>query len=439
MGLVTGACFAEMGNSVNCYDIDKKKIELLSEGEVPIFEPGLQELIQRNLLKKRISFSKDLDKTLKHGSVIFIAVGTPSNKDGSSDLSFVRKAATSIGRNLTKRYKVVVNKSTVPVGTVDLVSKCIVKGIKDRGDNPEDYKFDVISNPEFLKEGEAIKDFMKPDRIIIGTSKEKPKKIMTKLYSPFSRKKEKIIFMDERSAELTKYASNSMLATRISFINEISRLAEATGANIEEIRKGLGSDKRIGHSFIYPGLGYGGSCLPKDVSSLINNYKEKGLESKLLSAVNAVNLKQKKYPINCLNSHFKNNLKDKTVSLWGLSFKPNTDDIREAPSLTLIKDLISAGCKVRAYDPQAMKEAEKLFSKEKNVNFLNSAIEALHGSNALVILTEWKEFRGVDLGQVKKKLSYPLIIDGRNIYDLDEMTAMGFNYYSVGRKTIYSK
>ena len=252
-----------MGNSVICYDIDKKKIELLLKAEVPIFEPGLQELIQENLLNKRINFSEDLDKTLKHGSVIFIAVGTPPKSDGSSDLSFVEKAATSIGRNLTKRYKIIVNKSTVPVGTVDLVTKFITKGLKDRGENPEDYNFDVISNPEFLKEGEAIKDFMKPDRIIIGTSKEKPKELMTKLYSPFSRRKEKIIFMDERSAELTKYASNSMLATRISFINEISKLAEATGANIEEIRKGLGSDRRIGNSFIYPGLGYGGSCLPK--------------------------------------------------------------------------------------------------------------------------------------------------------------------------------
>ena len=428
-----------MGNSVICYDIDKKKIELLLKAEVPIFEPGLQELIQENLLNKRINFSEDLDKTLKHGSVIFIAVGTPPKSDGSSDLSFVEKAATSIGRNLTKRYKIIVNKSTVPVGTVDLVTKFIIKGLKDRGENPEDYNFDVISNPEFLKEGEAIKDFMKPDRIIIGTSKEKPKELMTKLYSPFSRRKEKIIFMDERSAELTKYASNSMLATRISFINEISKLAEATGANIEEIRKGLGSDKRIGNSFIYPGLGYGGSCLPKDVSSLINNYKREGIDSKLLTAVNEVNSKQREFPINRLNSHFKNNLKGKTISLWGLSFKPNTDDIREAPSLTLIRDLVSSGCNIRAYDPQAMKEAAKLFGKEMCINFLKSAIEAVEGADALVILTEWKEFRGVDLDLVKKKLSYPLIIDGRNIYDLDEMKAMGFNYYSVGRKTIFSK
>ena len=261
---------------------------------------------------------------------------------------------------------------------------------------------------------------------------------MIKLYSPFSRRKEKIVFMSERSAELTKYASNSMLATRISFINEISKLAEATGANIEEIRKGLGSDRRIGNSFIYPGLGYGGSCLPKDVSSLINNYKREGIDSKLLTAVDEVNSKQREFPINRLNSHFKNNLKGKTISLWGLSFKPNTDDIREAPSLTLIKELVSSGCNIRAYDPQAMKEAAKLFGKEKCINFLKSAIEAVEGADALVILTEWKEFRGVDLDQVKKKLSYPLIIDGRNIYDLDEMKAMGFNYYSVGRKTIFS-
>ena len=284
-----------MGNSVICYDIDKKKIEFLLKAEVPIFEPGLQELIQENLLNKRINFSEDLDKTLKHGSVIFIAVGTPPKSDGSSDLSFVKKAATSIGRNLTKRYKIIVNKSTVPVGTVDLVTKFIIKGLKDRGENPEDYNFDVISNPEFLKEGEAIKDFMKPDRIIIGTSKEKPKELMTKLYSPFSRRKEKIIFMDERSAELTKYASNSMLATRISFINEISKLAEATGANIEEIRKGLGSDKRIGNSFIYPGLGYGGSCLPKDLKALNTIAKEYNLKNYVMESIEKSNENQKNF------------------------------------------------------------------------------------------------------------------------------------------------
>lgn len=432
VGLVTGACLADVGNKVVCIDINRERVDNLNEGIIPIYEPGLDNIIKRNIAEGRLEFTIDTKKAVEHGLYQFIAVGTPSNSNGSADLSYVLDVATAIGDHACK-YCIVIDKSTVPVGTADHVRSKIAERLALRNASIE---FDVVSNPEFLKEGSAIEDFMKPDRIIIGSDNPRTAELMRLLYTPFNRQSDHIIFMDVRSAELTKYAANAMLALRITFMNEIANVSERVGADIERVRLGIGSDPRIGYQFIYPGCGYGGSCFPKDVRALWNTAIEHGYEADLLQMIDVVNERQKKVLFNQLYDHFQGKLIGKVIALWGLSFKPNTDDIREAPSLTLIRLLTESGASVKAYDPQANKEVVELFSSNKLFSVCESPIECVQDADALAIVTEWRLFRSPDLSVLKTKMRSPVIFDGRNLYDPQLLKSEGFCYYSIGRKPI---
>ena len=429
VGLVSGACLAEVGNNVVCVDIDQSKIDLLNNGGVPIFEPGLEEMIARNVKDGRISFTTDIAKGVEHGLFQFIAVGTPPDEDGSADLQYVTAVAKSIGEHMTE-YRVVIDKSTVPVGTADKVRETLQKALVARDLNIE---FDVVSNPEFLKEGDALDDFMKPDRIVIGTDNPRTTELLRALYAPFNRNHDRMVAMDIRSAELTKYAANSLLATKITFMNELANLAERLGADIENVRLGIGSDPRIGYHFIYPGCGYGGSCFPKDVSALEKTAKEVGYDAKLLQAVEAVNNNQKHILFDRINKHFNGDLKGKTFALWGLSFKPNTDDMRDAPSRVLMEALWKAGAKVQAYDPEASEEAERIYGQRDDLMLCDESNAVFNGADAMIVVTEWKVFRSPDFQLIKEKLSTPVIFDGRNIYDPNHVKELGFDYYGMGR------
>mgnify|MGYP001777934355 FL=1 len=427
VGLVTGTCFAEIGVNVICVDTNAEKIEALKKGVIPIYENGLEEMIVRNVKAGRLHFTTSLEECLNEVDVVFSAVGTPPDEDGSADLSYVLQVAHTIGQNL-KKYVLVVTKSTVPVGTADKVRAVIREELERRG---LDIPFDVASNPEFLKEGNAINDFMSPDRVVVGVDSERAKKIMSKLYKPFLLNNFRVIFMDIPSAEMTKYAANSMLATRISFMNDIANLCELVGADVNMVRSGIGSDTRIGRKFLYPGIGYGGSCFPKDVKALIKTAETNGYEMRVLRAVEAVNEYQKGVLFDKLQRLLENNLKGKTVALWGLSFKPETDDMREAPSLILIDKLLKAGCTVRAYDPVAMDECRRRMGDV--VYYAKDMYDATLDADALLLLTEWKEFRLPSWAVIKKSMRNPLVLDGRNIYDRMEMEEQGFTYHCIGK------
>jgi len=439
VGLVSGACFADAGNRVLCVDVDADKIARLQRGEVPIHEPGLDAMIARNVRAGRLRFTTDAAEGVAHGEVILIAVGTPPGEDGSADLRHVLAVARTIGQHLDG-YRIVVDKSTVPVGTADRVQAEIAAALAGRG---VAHPFDVVSNPEFLKEGAAIGDFMKPDRVVIGTDSPRAIEVMRALYDPFTRNRERLIVMDARSAELTKYAANAMLATKISFINELAGIAEKVGADIEKVRQGIGSDARIGYAFIYPGAGYGGSCFPKDVQALQRTAAQVGASSRLIEAVQAVNADQKQVLFRRIMAHYGGRIAGRTLALWGLAFKPNTDDMREAPSRVLMEALWAAGARVRAYDPVAMGEARRLYGDRLQADpadgsgapltLCASAAEALEGADALAIVTEWQEFRSPDFDLLKEKLAAPVVFDGRNLYDPALMSRHGFTYYAIGR------
>ena len=429
VGLVTGACLAEMGNHVLCLDLDARKIETLNAGGIPIHEPGLEEVVQRNAAAKRLEFTTDVDRAVAHGTLQFIAVGTPPDEDGSADLQYVVAAARAIGERMTD-YKVVIDKSTVPVGTSDKVRAAIEAALAARGVTLE---FAVVSNPEFLKEGAAVADFMRPDRVVIGADDERAILLMRSLYAPYVRNRDRVLVMDLKSAEFTKYAANSMLATRISFMNELSRVAEAVGADIELVRQGIGSDPRIGTQFLYAGCGYGGSCFPKDVKALIRSASEAGQELELLSAVESVNERQKQVLGDKILARFGTELSGKRIALWGLAFKPGTDDMREAPSRVLIERLTAAGAQVTAYDPVAMAEARRAMPEQVGLGYVDSAVAALEGADALVIVTEWKEFRSPDFDAIRTTLRTPLVFDGRNLFEPALMKELGIEYHAIGR------
>lgn len=427
VGLVSGTCFAETGVNVTCVDVNSEKIENLKKGLIPIYEPGIEELISRNVKAQRLSFTTSLEECLNNVDIVFSAVGTPPDEDGSADLSYVLDVARTIGKNMNK-YILIVTKSTVPVGTAQKVKKAIQDELDKRNVQIE---FDVASNPEFLKEGNAIDDFMKPDRVVIGVESERAQKLMSSLYKPFMRLNSRVIFMDIASAEMTKYAANSMLATRISFMNDIANLCEIVGADVNMVRDGIGSDTRIGRKFLYPGCGYGGSCFPKDVKALIKTAESKGYEMRVLKAVEEVNEFQKSILFNKLDKHFDNNLSSKTIAIWGLSFKPETDDMREAPSLIIINKLIEAGCNIRVYDPIAMNECKRRIGDK--VYYSKDMYDATLDSDALFMLTEWKEFRLPSWKVIKNSMKGNLILDGRNIYDLKELNELGFVYHCIGK------
>lgn len=430
VGLVTGACLADVGNQVLCLDLDQRKIDILKSGGIPIYEPGLKEIVANNIAAGRLRFTTDIAESVAWGDVQVIAVGTPPGEDGSADLQYVVAAARNIGRHMTSP-KIVIDKSTVPVGTADKVRDAVAEELKQRAQN---IKFSVVSNPEFLKEGAAVEDFMRPDRIIIGAEDDPTIEAMRKLYGPFQRNHDRIMVMDIRSAELTKYAANAMLATRISFMNELALLAEKLGADIESVRKGMGSDPRIGYHFLYPGIGYGGSCFPKDVQALIRTANSAGIDLKLLDAVERVNYAQKHVLAAKIVTRFGENLGGKIFALWGLAFKPNTDDMREAPSLVLIDDLTRRGAKIVAFDPVAVAEARHTLDANPNVSFAADAMSALQGADALAIATEWKTFRAPDFAAMKAALKSPVVFDGRNLYEPETMRENGFQYYPIGRK-----
>jgi len=430
VGLVTGTCLSQTGVSVVCIDINQQKIENLRKGIIPIFEPGLDDLVVKNTEEGRLTFSTNLSESIQGCEAIFIAVGTPSDEDGSADLKYVIGVASEIGKAITN-YTVVITKSTVPVGTSLKVKEAIKVELQKRGVAIE---FDVASNPEFLKEGAAIDDFMKPDRIVIGTESERAEKVLSKIYKPFIMNGHPLIFMNIPSAELTKYAANAMLATRISFMNDIANLCEIVGADVNLIRKGIGTDTRIGSKFLYPGIGYGGSCFPKDVKAIIKTAKDLNYDLQVLKAVEAVNEDQKSVLFNKINKHFKGDLKGKKIALWGLSFKPNTDDMREAPSLVMIKKLLEAGCVVNAFDPVAIEEAHRIIGDK--IVYCKHQYDGLSDADALIILTEWQVFRMPDFDKVSKLLKNKLIFDGRNIFDIEDMKELGFSYYSIGRTSI---
>jgi UDPglucose 6-dehydrogenase len=429
VGLVTGACLADAGNDVLCVDIDAKKIEGLKQGIIPIHEPGLDALIKSNIEAERLKFTTSAKEGVDHGLFQLIAVGTPPDEDGSADLKYVLAVARSIGEHMNE-YKVVITKSTVPVGTSDKVRGAVEETLRKRAAHVE---YDVVSNPEFLKEGAAIEDFMRPDRVVVGTDNARVTELLRALYDPFTRSREKLIVMDLRSAELTKYAANAMLATKISFMNELANLAERFGADIEKVRVGIGSDPRIGYHFIYPGLGYGGSCFPKDVQALARSARGVGYTPELLNSVEAVNKRQKEVLFDKISKHFGGDLTGKTIAMWGLAFKPGTDDMREAPSRVLLEQLWKAGAKVRAFDPAAMKETRRVYGERADLVLCNRARETLEGADALAIVTEWKEFRSPDFDFLKKQLKSPVIFDGRNLYDPSTMKKQGFKYYAIGR------
>lgn len=429
VGLVTGACMAEMGNHVVCVDIDEDKINRLNAGDVPIYEPGLADYLQRNRDAGRLEFTTDVARGVNHGLFQFVAVGTPPDEDGSADLKHVLAVARSIGEHMTD-YRIVVDKSTVPVGTADMVGTAIQEELTKRD---VAHEFDVVSNPEFLKEGAAINDFMKPDRIIVGTDNPRTTELLRALYEPFNRSHDRMITMDVRSAELTKYASNAMLATKISFMNELANIAERVGADIENVRVGMGSDPRIGYHFIYPGAGYGGSCFPKDVRALAKSAATDGYTATLMEAVEEVNFRQKDRLFEKISAYYGGNLRGKTIALWGLSFKPKTDDMREASSRVLMESLWEAGANVRAYDPEAMNETRRLYPKAEGLTLCESTQDALEGADALAILTEWQEFRSPDFNLIKQLLKDPVIFDGRNLYDPGMLSTLGIAYYGIGR------
>lgn len=429
VGLVAGTCFAETGNDVICVDVDKQKIKMLKKGIIPIYEPGLKEMVDGNTKKGRLTFTTDLDNAVKQSLINFIAVGTPPGEDGSSDLRHVLDVAHSIGQAMNG-YKAIVDKSTVPVGTADLVRETIRK--------ETDHPFDVVSNPEFLKEGAAIDDFMKPDRVVIGVDDSRVEALMKDLYSPFVRTGHPILIMDVRSAEMTKYAANAMLATKISFMNEIANLCEKVGANAALVRQGIGSDNRIGHQFLFPGVGYGGSCFPKDIKALIHTAQEYGMELRILRSVEEVNERQKYRLVEKIKGYYGDDLSGKRFGIWGLSFKPRTDDMREAPSIVIINGLLDAGASIRAYDPQAMKEALHIFGDR--ISPVDDEYEATKSADGLIIITEWNEFREPDFELMRNSMRLPIIFDGRNIYDPKKMAALGFGYFSLGRKdVVYSQ
>jgi UDPglucose 6-dehydrogenase len=428
VGLVSGACLADAGNHVLCVDVDERKIAMLQKGEVPIHEPGLDALVKRNADAGRLRFTTDANDGVAHGLFQLIAVGTPPDEDGSADLRHVVDVAHTIGKHMNE-YKVVVTKSTVPVGTADKVRAAVRESLEARHAALE---FDMVSNPEFLKEGAAIADFMKPDRVVIGTDSHRATELLRSLYEPFTRNRDRMIVMDVRSAELTKYAANSMLATKISFMNELANLAERLGADIESVRLGLGSDPRIGYAFIYPGVGYGGSCFPKDVKALQHSAAEVGYDAGILAAVEGVNNRQKQVLFNKIKAHF-GHLRGKTIGLWGLAFKPNTDDMREAASRVLMESLWTAGAKVRAYDPVAMPECRRLYGERPDLTLCKTGPEVWEGADALAIVTEWQEFRSPDFDAIKRALRTPVIFDGRNLYEPAHMEQLGFSYYAIGR------
>ena len=429
VGLVTGTCFAEMGNSVICVDIDEKKIEKLKEGVIPIYEPGLESMVRENYERGTLEFTTDIKEALEKTDVIFIAVGTPQGEDGSADLQYVLKVAEDIGKHMTHEM-IVVDKSTVPVGTADKVKAVIQEELDKRN---VEIPFHVISNPEFLKEGSAIEDFMKPDRVVIGAENDKAMEVMKELYAPFTHNHERFIAMDVRSAEMTKYTANAILATKISFMNEIANICERVGADVNKVRIGIGSDSRIGYSFIYPGCGYGGSCFPKDVQALNKIALDAGYEPKIIQAVETVNKKQKKVLAEKVVKRFGEDLNGKTFAVWGLSFKPETDDMREASAITIIDELTKRGAKIKAYDPKAMDEARTFYLKDNpNVEYTKSKYDALDSANAMLLVTEWKEFRSPDFEEMKKRLKQPIIFDGRNQYNMEKMKEKGFEYHQIG-------
>lgn len=428
VGLVTGTCFAEIGVNVVCVDTNSDKIESLKKGFIPIYENGLEEMVNRNVKAGRLHFTTSLQACLNDVEVVFSAVGTPPDEDGSADLTHVLEVAHSIGRNMNK-YVLVVTKSTVPVGTAEKIRKAICEELDKRGVNIE---FDVASNPEFLKEGNAVNDFMSPDRVVVGVESERARKIMSKLYKPFLLNNFRVIFMDIPSAEMTKYAANSMLATRISFMNDIANLCELVGADVNMVRSGIGSDTRIGRKFLYPGIGYGGSCFPKDVKALIKTAEQNGYTMRVLSAVEEVNERQKSVLFNKLDSYFEQKLPGKTVALWGLAFKPETDDMREAPALVLIDKLLKANCKVRVYDPVAMDECRHRLGE--HVYYASDMYDAVLDADALMLVTEWKEFRLPSWGVIRKTMNNPVVFDGRNIYEKKELEELGFVYHCIGKK-----
>ena len=434
VGLVTGACLAEVGNHVVCVDTNVRKIELLNNGGIPIYEPGLEELLRKNRKESRISFTTDAEAGVRHGLVQFIAVGTPPDEDGSADLKYVLSVADTIGKYMNE-YRIVITKSTVPVGTGDKVHEAVQKQLTQRKFNSD---FDVVSNPEFLKEGAAIDDFMRPDRIVVGTESHRVIDHLKTLYAPFNRNHDKLIFMDRRSSELTKYAANALLATKISFMNELANIAERTNADIEMVRIGIGSDPRIGYHFIYPGAGYGGSCFPKDVNALAHLAKQNGYTPEIINSVETVNQNQKQVIFNKLHAHFAGKLNGKTVGLWGLSFKPDTDDMREAPSRVLMEQLWENGVTVRAYDPEAMDEARRIYGDRNDMIYCKSPEEVTIGADALVVITEWNIFRSPDFDVLKSQLKTPVVFDGRNLYNPEAMQKMGFTYYSIGRRPVKS-
>ncbi len=429
VGLVTGVCLAEVGNDVLCIDVDHQKIDNLQKGIIPIYEPGLDELVNDNQQAGRLRFTTDIQEAVSHGVFQFIAVGTPPDEDGAADLQYVLAVAKSIAENMNE-YRIVIDKSTVPVGTADKVKEAILQVQEKRGVAID---FDVVSNPEFLKEGAAINDFMKPDRIIVGTDNPRTAELLKALYAPFNRSHERIITMDVRSAELTKYAANAMLATKISFMNELANLAELLGADIEHVRNGIGSDSRIGYSFIYPGCGYGGSCFPKDVKALERTAQQMGYKAELLNAVENVNDRQKQVLFNKIIQHYKGDLQGKTFALWGLAFKPKTDDMREAPSRVILEALINAGASVRAFDPEAMDEAMRIYGDKPGLTLVETAEEALQGANALIVVTEWKNFWSPDFDLIKNTLKDAVIFDGRNLYQPELLNKQGITYYGIGR------
>ncbi|MBN8838227.1 MAG: UDP-glucose/GDP-mannose dehydrogenase family protein [Sphingobacteriia bacterium] len=422
VGLVSGTCFAETGNHVVCIDIDQNKVDKLSNGQITIYEPGLEKIFLRNLKEGRLKFTTNLAEGVEDAKVIFLALPTPPGEDGSADLKYVLGVARDLGKILTE-YKVIVDKSTVPVGTAEKVKNAISENYK--------YEFDVVSNPEFLREGVAVDDFMKPDRVVIGTSSERAKKVMSDLYAPYVRQGNPVIFMDEKSAELTKYAANSFLATKISFMNEIAQLCERLGADVDMVRRGIGSDERIGKRFLFPGIGYGGSCFPKDVQALVKSAEEVNYDFKILKAVEDVNDAQKLHLVPKIQKYYNGNLKGKHFALWGLAFKPNTDDIREAPALYLIDALTAEGATISAYDPEAMPNVQKLVGNK--IDFAENQYKALENADALIIATEWSEFRTPDFEAIEKKIKSKVVFDGRNVFDVNQMKELGYHYESIGR------
>lgn len=425
VGLVTGTCFAETGNNVICVDIDENKVNMMKDGKVPIYEPHLDVIFERNIRQERLSFTTDLEEAVKDAQIIFLALPTPPGEDGSADLSYVLDVADQLGKIITD-YKVIVDKSTVPVGTAEKVKDAVAKHAT--------VQFDVVSNPEFLREGFAVDDFLKPDRVVIGTNSQRARDVMDELYKPYVRQGNPVIFMDEKSAELTKYAANAFLATKITFMNEIANFCEMVGADVDKVRIGIGSDSRIGKRFLFPGIGYGGSCFPKDVSALAKSGNESGYEFQIIKSVMEVNERQKTKLIDKVNTYYNNDLSGKTFAMWGLAFKPDTDDIREAPALYMIRDLLGAGAKVRVFDPEAMDNVKEQY--EGKIDFCANQYEALEGADALLIATEWSVFRNPDFDKVGAILQSRVIFDGRNLYDLDKMKQLGYYYESMGRETI---